>query len=270
MFGIHKRLPNIFGSPETFAAWSRFEGHADQYKRIRDAQIKLTRAAGSDAVPPLVWVEISNVTDVWPQWNPNENGKPQTPPWPTANPNREFIVQHGREWLMWLLTTPGVKVWVPTPDGTAAAQRAQVADAKERGGKPRDLQGPRMGRGGESSPRGCAQRVRGGAARAICRNRCAGVRDPKHSGSLISREGGGQMTLRFIGTTSEHGNCPTLYEVVETGEILVQGEIETDPEHLAQLRDVKPSETFVRVPRELLTRFAPRDVEPDAEQQVKE
>ncbi|MEC3997021.1 hypothetical protein VSR01_27335 [Actinacidiphila sp. DG2A-62] len=34
------------------------------------------------------------------------------------------------------------------------------------------------------------------------------------------------MTLRFIGTTSEHGNCPTLYEVVETGEILVQGERE--------------------------------------------
>ncbi|MGW0686347.1 hypothetical protein ACWD2L_23600 [Streptomyces sp. NPDC002754] len=42
------------------------------------------------------------------------------------------------------------------------------------------------------------------------------------------------MTLRFIGTTSDHGNCPTLYEVEETGEILVQGEIETDPEHLAQ------------------------------------
>jgi hypothetical protein len=80
----------------------------------------------------------------------------------------------------------------------------------------------------------------------------------------------GDMTLRFIGTTSEHGNCPTLYEVVETGEILVQGERETDPEHLAQLRDVKDSETFVRIPRELLTRFAPRDTEPTAEQQTKE
>lgn len=30
------------------------------------------------------------------------------------------------------------------------------------------------------------------------------------------------MTLWFIGTTSEHGNCPTLYEVVETGDIEVQ------------------------------------------------
>ncbi|MER5683170.1 hypothetical protein ACWD7C_12915 [Streptomyces sp. NPDC005134] len=67
------------------------------------------------------------------------------------------------------------------------------------------------------------------------------------------------MTLRFIGTTSEHGNCPTLYEVVETGDILVQGERETNPEHLAQLRDVKDSETFVVIPRELLTRFAPKE-----------
>ncbi|MFE7570634.1 hypothetical protein ACFU76_27330 [Streptomyces sp. NPDC057539] len=67
------------------------------------------------------------------------------------------------------------------------------------------------------------------------------------------------MTLRFIGTTSEHGNCPTLYSVVETGDILVQGKRETDPEHLAQLRDVAKDETFVVVPRELLTRFAPKE-----------
>jgi hypothetical protein len=37
------------------------------------------------------------------------------------------------------------------------------------------------------------------------------------------------------------------------------GEQLTDPEHLAQLRDVKPSETFVVIPRELLTRFAPKE-----------
>ncbi|MFG2792643.1 DUF6879 family protein [Streptomyces sp. NPDC048419] len=66
------------------------------------------------------------------------------------------------------------------------------------------------------------------------------------------------MTLRFLGTTSDGGDCPTLYEVEGTGEILVQGDIETEPEHLAQLRDVKDTETFVRVPRELLARFAPR------------
>ncbi|MFC9050067.1 DUF6879 family protein [Streptomyces anthocyanicus] len=66
------------------------------------------------------------------------------------------------------------------------------------------------------------------------------------------------MTLRFLGTTSDDGDCPTLYDIPETGEILVQGDRETDPEHLAHLRDVKPSETFVRVPRALLTRYAPR------------
>jgi hypothetical protein len=65
------------------------------------------------------------------------------------------------------------------------------------------------------------------------------------------------MTLRFLGTTSDGGDCPTLYEIEETGDILVQGDKVTDPEHLAKLRDVKESETFVVVPRDLLTRFAP-------------
>jgi hypothetical protein len=38
-----------------------------------------------------------------------------------------------------------------------------------------------------------------------------------------------EMTLRFLGTTSDDGDCPTLYEVVH-------GERETDPEHLVELR----------------------------------
>lgn len=67
------------------------------------------------------------------------------------------------------------------------------------------------------------------------------------------------MTLRFIGTTSEHGNCPTLYEVVETGDIVVQGDKVVDDEHLAQLRDLGVKETAVVIPRELLTRFAPKE-----------
>lgn len=64
--------------------------------------------------------------------------------------------------------------------------------------------------------------------------------------------------LRFIGTTSDGGDCPTLYEVEGTDDILVQGDRVTDLEHLAQLRDVKESETFVTVPRDLLVRYAPR------------
>jgi hypothetical protein len=65
--------------------------------------------------------------------------------------------------------------------------------------------------------------------------------------------------LRFIGTTSEDGNCPTLYEDLDTGEILVQGDAVTDPEDIAQLKDVASHEAFVVIPRELLTRFAPKE-----------
>ncbi|MEF3117551.1 DUF6879 family protein [Streptomyces chrestomyceticus] len=71
------------------------------------------------------------------------------------------------------------------------------------------------------------------------------------------------MALRFIGTTSDNGDCPTLYEVEGTDDILVQGDRVTDPSHLAELRDVKESETFVTVPRDLLVRFAPRSAPRD-------
>lgn len=66
------------------------------------------------------------------------------------------------------------------------------------------------------------------------------------------------MKLKFIGTTSEHGNCPTLYET-ETGDIVVQGDRLTDLDAIGQLRDVGAQETFVIIPRELLTRFAPKE-----------
>ena len=62
---------------------------------------------------------------------------------------------------------------------------------------------------------------------------------------------GGHHDVQVPRTTSENGSCPTLYEVVETGDLVVQGDRLTNPEHLAQLRDVRASETFV-VPRELL------------------
>ncbi|MFD7336245.1 DUF6879 family protein [Streptomyces violascens] len=67
------------------------------------------------------------------------------------------------------------------------------------------------------------------------------------------------MTLRFMGTTSDDGDCPTLYEIEGTDDVLVQGERVTDPEHLARLRDVRESETFVVIPRNLLTRYAPKE-----------
>ncbi len=66
------------------------------------------------------------------------------------------------------------------------------------------------------------------------------------------------MKLTFLGTTSKDGDCPTLYET-EAGDFVVQGDRLTDPEALEQLRDVKDSETFVVIPRALLTRFAPKE-----------
>ncbi|MEU1644301.1 hypothetical protein ABZ422_17350 [Micromonospora zamorensis] len=62
------------------------------------------------------------------------------------------------------------------------------------------------------------------------------------------------MKLRFLTTSSNSGSCPTLYETDE-GDIVVQGYQLTDPEALAQLRDVLPNETFVVVPRELMSWF---------------
>ncbi|MCT9010014.1 hypothetical protein [Streptomyces rhizosphaerihabitans] len=67
------------------------------------------------------------------------------------------------------------------------------------------------------------------------------------------------LQLRMLGTTSDDGKCPTLYEDVASGDIVVQGYTVTDPEDVAQLANVLEGESFVRIPRELLTRFAPKE-----------
>ncbi|MEU8357905.1 hypothetical protein AB0C27_17970 [Nonomuraea sp. NPDC048882] len=65
------------------------------------------------------------------------------------------------------------------------------------------------------------------------------------------------MRMRFLGSTSEAGACPTLYET-DRGTIVVQGLQVTDAEALADLRDVLDGEAAVEVPRELLTEIARR------------
>jgi hypothetical protein len=65
--------------------------------------------------------------------------------------------------------------------------------------------------------------------------------------------------LRMLGTTSDDGKCPTLYEDLDTGDIIVQGYTVTDPDDVGQLENVLDGESFVVVPRELLTRFAPKE-----------
>ncbi|MDF5752310.1 hypothetical protein [Spongiactinospora sp. TRM90649] len=65
------------------------------------------------------------------------------------------------------------------------------------------------------------------------------------------------MRLRFLGSTSEAGACPTLYET-DRGTIVVQGMEVTDADALGDLRDVLEGETVVEVPLELLTEVARR------------
>ncbi len=63
------------------------------------------------------------------------------------------------------------------------------------------------------------------------------------------------MRLRFLGSTSEAGACPSLYET-DHGTVVVQGLELVDPDARADLRHVLPGETAVEVPRELLADIA--------------
>jgi hypothetical protein len=51
-----------------------------------------------------------------------------------------------------------------------------------------------------------------------------------------------------------------LYDDLDTGEVLVQGDAVTNADDIAQLRGLKTGEAFVTVPRRLLAEFAPKDV----------
>lgn len=59
------------------------------------------------------------------------------------------------------------------------------------------------------------------------------------------------MRLTFLGTDSEDGECPTLYET-DRGTIVVQGYRVTDLEALGDVRDLAEGETLVEIPRALL------------------
>lgn len=64
------------------------------------------------------------------------------------------------------------------------------------------------------------------------------------------------MELRFLGTTSDDGKCPTLQET-PTGDIVVQGYSLTDPEALSQLRDAA---WHYAVPRDEFAKRVPSPV----------
>ncbi|MEV6866973.1 hypothetical protein AB0M44_39025 [Streptosporangium subroseum] len=59
-----------------------------------------------------------------------------------------------------------------------------------------------------------------------------------------------RMKLRFVGSTSNQGGCPTIYET-DRGTLVIQGVQVTDSATLAEARDILDGEAFVEVPKEL-------------------
>jgi hypothetical protein len=65
---------------------------------------------------------------------------------------------------------------------------------------------------------------------------------------------GAIMRLRFIGTSSEQGTCPTVYET-DQGTYAVQGRLITDSAALADCTNRASDEVVVEIPRELVRFF---------------
>lgn len=62
------------------------------------------------------------------------------------------------------------------------------------------------------------------------------------------------MRLRFLGTDSEQGTCPTAYET-DRGTFAVQGTLVIDPEALADCVNRGEHEVVVEIPKELVRFF---------------
>ncbi|MFF6793244.1 DUF6879 family protein [Streptomyces filamentosus] len=65
--------------------------------------------------------------------------------------------------------------------------------------------------------------------------------------------------LRFNGTGSGGGGCPSIHEDLESGEVIVHGPPLTDPQDVSRLQHLSDGEVAVVVPRELLTDWTPKD-----------
>lgn len=65
--------------------------------------------------------------------------------------------------------------------------------------------------------------------------------------------------LRFNGTGSVGGGCPSVHEDLDTGEVIVHGPPLADPEDIAQLQHLSQGEVAVVVPRDLLVDWSPKE-----------
>lgn len=62
------------------------------------------------------------------------------------------------------------------------------------------------------------------------------------------------MRLRFLGSNSEQGTCPAVYET-DRGTIAVQGKVVTDRAALGDAVNLADDETIVEIPKDLLSYF---------------
>lgn len=65
--------------------------------------------------------------------------------------------------------------------------------------------------------------------------------------------------LRFNGTGSGGGSCPSVHEDLDSGEIIVHGPRLTDPAAIAQLQHLDEDEIPIVIPRNTLVDFGPKD-----------
>ncbi|MFC8347862.1 hypothetical protein [Streptomyces sp. NPDC057280] len=143
LHGVHDAQGAIDRGPDAVAAWSGMAAIVTRYKAIRDAQKTVARMAIGESLGTKfgsvgfasvfnVWSEIENVAELWPEWTPGGDSTVR-PPWPVVYQQRPFEVRHDREWVMWLLSTPQVRLWVPTIGELKKAWTTQREDAAARG-----------------------------------------------------------------------------------------------------------------------------------------
>ncbi|MFF3503685.1 DUF6879 family protein [Streptomyces sp. NPDC003247] len=65
--------------------------------------------------------------------------------------------------------------------------------------------------------------------------------------------------LRFNGTGSDIGGCPSVHEDLDSGEVIVHGPPLADPVDVARLQHLSEGEVAVVVPRDLLVDWAPKE-----------
>lgn len=65
--------------------------------------------------------------------------------------------------------------------------------------------------------------------------------------------------LRFNGTGSGNGGCPSIHEDLDSGEIIVHGPPLADPADIAQLQHLSEGEQAIIVPRTVLEDWAPKN-----------